>query len=663
MPDVESGYISEPEEMMDDEEPEEDIFKEYDDEPEEDPEEDPEEEISKEYEEEPDEDPEEEIIKEYEEDPEEDLEEDGNEESGDEKLEMGNSHISSAVHGAGIGSEAFGSKLNDNPGEKRRKNMVGESKSESRIGNISTVNGEGASKQPEHSETSKTCTRSRWGTPRVDDTGKKRKTRWDENDSRNGLLNPSDFINHLGLWINPKCIGLRMKLDEINKKLRSSEDSDESPAGGRSPSPEPIYNNLGIRINTRVARSKMKLMNERKLILAQLVAANMDRHEPPKEKLVKKLFIPDKENPMYNFIGLILGPKGITQKKMKKETGAKIHIKGKGSGDPITQDENLHVLVEAAEQKALDSAVSMIEKLLIPMDDQINDHKKAQLLELAKMRGTYKDPNTCELCKEHGHRKYACPLLDSTFKAICCDLCGSIGHLTSNCDSVSGRIVDPANLYVSSLPPTVDDRRLREMFLPFGGIKSTKLVRNLATGLSKGFGFVKFENTSNAADAVKYMNGFKMDGRILNVRVAGVKPVANPLIQTTCSYGPTVPMIPQGPLFNPYNESFYFPAFSGYSGYNMNVTSSTEGVNIPPPYVVSSSTEPLVTSNVPSDFDFCDRIPSSVPNSARQFPGVPHYPGSELKSRFSSPAMIELQNQMMPENERNSSFRGGSGLP
>jgi hypothetical protein len=39
--------------------------------------------------------------------------------------------------------------------------------------------------------------------------------------------------------------------------------------------------------------------------------------------------VPVKEYPGYPFIGLILGPRGNTQKKLERETGAKIVIRGK----------------------------------------------------------------------------------------------------------------------------------------------------------------------------------------------------------------------------------------------------------------------------------------------------------------------------------------------
>ncbi|KAL0304248.1 UNVERIFIED_CONTAM: Splicing factor-like protein 1 [Sesamum radiatum] len=373
----------------------------------------------------------------------------------------------------------------------------------------------------------------------IDGNSKRRKTRWDNNDSQHGLFRPSGIRNTLELAMDPKIVSLKVKLLEINRKLQSPEIYDEIPEGERSPSPEPIYNNLGMRINTHDARVRKKLMNERSYLLSKLAETNLtfkSTAKPEPTKFVKKLFVPEKEYPNYNFIGLILGPKGNTQKKMEKKTGAKILLRGKGSGEPHpSEDEGLHVRVEADNQQALDAAVAMIEKLLIPVEDQNNDHKRAQLAELAKLRGTYKDNNICDFCKEQGHRKYACPLKDSTFEAVCCDICGSIGHSTSNCGASkpsqisskdkSNKEGDNGSLYVGYLSLAVDEKRLKELFLPFGKITKTTVVKDQTTGLSKGYGFVKFENLLDAAAAVTYMNGYKMDGKMLAVRVAGQKPV------------------------------------------------------------------------------------------------------------------------------------------
>ena len=67
-----------------------------------------------------------------------------------------------------------------------------------------------------------------------------------------------------------------------------------------------------------------------------------------------QVYIPQKEYPGYNFIGLIIGPRGNTQKRMQKETNTKIAIRGKGSvkegaaRDPkydYGEEEELHVLI------------------------------------------------------------------------------------------------------------------------------------------------------------------------------------------------------------------------------------------------------------------------------------------------------------------------------
>lgn len=104
--------------------------------------------------------------------------------------------------------------------------------------------------------------------------------------------------------------------------------------------------------------------------------------------------------PDYNFIGLIIGPRGNTQKRMEKETGCKIAIRGKGSvkegrskrdgqgaGAPDENDQ-LHVLLTADNDVQLDKATKVINDLLVPIDEGQNEHKRAQLRELAEINGT-----------------------------------------------------------------------------------------------------------------------------------------------------------------------------------------------------------------------------------------------------------------------------------
>jgi len=125
--------------------------------------------------------------------------------------------------------------------------------------------------------------------------------------------------------------------------------------------------------------------------------------------LSKKVFVPAKDYPDYNFVGRILGPRGLTAKQLEQETGCKIMVRGKGSmrdkkkeeqnrGRPNWEhlNEELHVLitVEDSENRAeikLQRAIAEIEKLLIPAIEGEDDLKKKQLMELAIINGTYRD--------------------------------------------------------------------------------------------------------------------------------------------------------------------------------------------------------------------------------------------------------------------------------
>ncbi|KAG8381347.1 hypothetical protein BUALT_Bualt06G0112900 [Buddleja alternifolia] len=549
-------------------------------------------------EEEPEEDPEEEIYEE--EDPEEDIDEEPEEDPEEEIVE-----------------------INDNSVVREHDVEIGASKV--------TANGECPSKQLEHDGISRKHRQSRWDliqegkTSQSEKNSKRRKTRWDNNDSQNGLFKQSGFTNVLELSTDPDITRLKMKLMKVCKKLQASE----------------IYD-------------KNTLIDKRNRILSELTTKLNLTPKTPAKKFVKKIFVPVKEYPTYNFIGLILGPKGNTQKKMEKESGAKIYIRGKGSWEPDEVEEDLHVLVEANDQKALDIAVAMIEKLLIPVADLNNGHKKAQLEELAKLRGTYKGHNICDLCKEGGHIRIACPLRDSTFENACCDVCGGFGHSTSNCRT-KGK-VDPANLYVGYLSHAIDEKRLKELFLPFGGITSTAVIKDHSTGLSKGYGFVQFEDPSDAAAAVTYMNGYKMDGKMLAVRIAGQKPVPGPTIPghvpiPSLQVGsfsfpghvpsPTDPIAAQKPILGhvPIPSALVGPySFSGH---------------------VPSTVNPMGTSNFSSGYEFSSQIQSSLPDSISQFPGHREYPSSQFNSIFTNPTVKDNQTvdiSQTSETDQNSNF-------
>ncbi len=101
----------------------------------------------------------------------------------------------------------------------------------------------------------------------------------------------------------------------------------------RSPSPEPIYDSKsGVRLNTRELRTKENYLREKNTIIEELLKIDHTYKAPndyKAPKRTKKLFIPDIKG--YNFVGIIIGPRGSTQRELEKKSGCKISIRGKGS--------------------------------------------------------------------------------------------------------------------------------------------------------------------------------------------------------------------------------------------------------------------------------------------------------------------------------------------
>lgn len=77
-------------------------------------------------------------------------------------------------------------------------------------------------------------------------------------------------------------------------------------------------------------------------------------------------------------------------------------------------------------------------------------------------------------------------------------------------------------LFIGSLPWSVNDDDLREAFAPHGNVVSANVVTDKDTRRSRGFGFVEFENESEATAAIQALNGSDLKGR--NIIVSEAKP-------------------------------------------------------------------------------------------------------------------------------------------
>ena len=273
---------------------------------------------------------------------------------------------------------------------------------------------------------------------------KRRKSRW--GDQTVDLSLPKDLpaaVAQAGI----ESYMIHMRIEDINRKLRLG--TVIPPAHLRAPSPEPIYDQTGKRLNTREARYRKKLEEEREELVEEALRINPDFRAPTDykkaTKQAEKLYIPADDYPDINFIGLLIGPRGNTLKKMESETGAKISIRGKGSakeGKFQTQqpghDEDLHCYVTGESEDSVAKAIKIINKIIeqavgTPAGD--SELKKIQLRELALLNGTLKEEDAvvCTNCGGIGHRKFECTERKNILSSIICQICGGAGHATKDC--------------------------------------------------------------------------------------------------------------------------------------------------------------------------------------------------------------------------------------
>lgn len=79
------------------------------------------------------------------------------------------------------------------------------------------------------------------------------------------------------------------------------------------------------------------------------------------------------------------------------------------------------------------------------------------------------------------------------------------------------------NVYVKNIDPEVTDEEFRTMFENFGPITSASLSRDQETGISRGFGFVNFQEHQHAARAVDVLHESDLKGQTLYVSRAQKK--------------------------------------------------------------------------------------------------------------------------------------------
>ena len=76
------------------------------------------------------------------------------------------------------------------------------------------------------------------------------------------------------------------------------------------------------------------------------------------------------------------------------------------------------------------------------------------------------------------------------------------------------------NIFVGNLPSNVKEEELRTLFSQHGKVESVKIIRDMFTQTSKGFGFIEMPGKAEAQKALTELNTYEFNGKKLTFNEA-----------------------------------------------------------------------------------------------------------------------------------------------
>ena len=76
------------------------------------------------------------------------------------------------------------------------------------------------------------------------------------------------------------------------------------------------------------------------------------------------------------------------------------------------------------------------------------------------------------------------------------------------------------NIYVGNLASDVKEQELNDLFSQHGKVNSVKIIRDLFSQTSKGFGFVEMPGNAEAQKVLTTLNTYELKGKKLVVNEA-----------------------------------------------------------------------------------------------------------------------------------------------
>ena len=76
------------------------------------------------------------------------------------------------------------------------------------------------------------------------------------------------------------------------------------------------------------------------------------------------------------------------------------------------------------------------------------------------------------------------------------------------------------NIYIGDLSFSTTEETLKSLFAAFGEVASVKVIKDRFSGKPKGFAFVEMPSNSEADQAIKALNGNRVDGKHIKIKHA-----------------------------------------------------------------------------------------------------------------------------------------------
>jgi len=75
-------------------------------------------------------------------------------------------------------------------------------------------------------------------------------------------------------------------------------------------------------------------------------------------------------------------------------------------------------------------------------------------------------------------------------------------------------------IFVGNLAPAVEEEDLKTLFSQHGKVTEVKIIRDMFTRVSKGFGFIEMPGKAESQKAIGALNTQELKGKRLNVNEA-----------------------------------------------------------------------------------------------------------------------------------------------